>query len=271
MSKENTLKAPATASAQEKYFLETLPLIRRLVGQKLNAYYRDAAEDISQKVILKLWKWKTRHPEREISEEEWRKLANTAAQNEIKTFYRHKSHRERQLPETTENGSRHAAEDALAAPDSPAELAGNTRAELRSLLVYVWNLLAAQSLREKQALLLKSDELIIYLISYRCCGIRELAAALELKEEEFVALLPRLPLGNEEIGRLLESKLTSKVAPAQVIKARHRARAKLKRMLAVAARVTKQINDTENRDDRTSIAGENQAAARLPAKRRRAG
>jgi hypothetical protein len=43
---------------QEKYFLNTFPLIQRVASRRLSVYCQATVEDITQKVMFKLWNWK---------------------------------------------------------------------------------------------------------------------------------------------------------------------------------------------------------------------
>lgn len=76
------------SAEQEKLLLDTMPVIKRIASSKLSFSYRDFIEDITQKVFLKLWNWKSRRENVVLNEEEWKKLANTATQNEIRGIIR---------------------------------------------------------------------------------------------------------------------------------------------------------------------------------------
>jgi len=213
---------------QEKYFLDTFPLIHHLASRKLSAHCHGTVEDIAQKVMLKLWSWKTLRSERELSEDEWRRIANTTTQNEIKRFYGDKSQREVSLSATKENGDFARLIEKLL----QSEIEGNTDLELRSLLLQIWKSILNQSLREKYALLLKSRELLNRLFAHGCCKIKEATDVLDLTKEEFIEIYRSLPLSDADIAVLVERKLNQPTTSENVLKARQRARAKIRNDLA---------------------------------------
>ena len=216
-----TEKTPETAT-QEKYFLNTFPLMNFLILQKLNSFYSDYLEDIKQKVALNLWKWKIRRPDKNLSEEEWAKLANTSTCNEIKRFHSDKMSHSASLSDISENNQAQLSD--VLQTSSPL---GNTPTEAASLLSQIWQVIKEQTLREKFALLLRDRQIINHLISYKCCGIKEIAGVLELTTDEFLQLYRSLPFSDAEIGTYLGKKLETKVNAEQVSKARQRIRAKL--------------------------------------------
>lgn len=222
MNKENTV-----AADQEEYFLNTFPLITRIANKKLNGLCRDMVEDITQKVALKLWIWKNNRAERELSEEEWQRLANTAAQNEIKRFHADEKHDKLNISELTD-----VRFCPLLEKLQTVKTAGNSRAEVRSLLSEIWNTIRNQSLREKYALLLKTDEIINHLIVYRCVRREEIADILELSKPELDELLSRESLSDAAIAEVLAAKLNTEITAKHVLEARHRAKTKIKNALA---------------------------------------
>ena len=207
------------ASAQEKYFLNTFPLIRRIASRNSGIVNTGAAEDIFQTVALRLWKWKK--DERNLSEEEWLKYANRATQNEIKRFYGSKYRRNVSLSEIEEDHQFDFTVDGCPRP------AGNTESEVRSSLKYLWKTVREFSLRQKYAFLFRKQDFIFELVSRECCAIEEIAGSLDLSRQEFIELAQRLPLSNEEIQELLETKLREEVTVKQVWMARGKANAKL--------------------------------------------
>lgn len=217
----DTEKTPVAAT-QEKYFLNAFPLMNLIILQKLNSLYSDYLEDIKQKVALSLWKWKVRRPEKELSEEQWAKLANTSTQNEIKRFHSDKMRRTTSLPDISEN---HQAEISQGLQTSSPQ--GNTPTEAASLLSKIWRVIKEQTLREKFALLLREREIINHLISYKCCGIKEIAEVLELTTDDFLQIYRSLPFTDSEIADCLGKRLEKKINAEQVSKARQRIRAKL--------------------------------------------
>lgn len=206
------------ALAQEKYFLNTFPLIRQIASRNLGVLNADAVEDISQTVALRLWKGKK--DDRVLSEEEWRKIANRATQNEIKRFCGSKFHKNVSLSEIEEDRFDSMINGCL-------QIAGNTDSEVRSTLKYLWKTIGNFSIRQKYALLFQKRDFIFELVSRKCCTIEEIADSLDVKREEFIWLSKRMPLSDEEIQRLLETKLCETVTIKQVWMARGKAKAKL--------------------------------------------
>lgn len=237
----NTEKTP-DAATQEKYFLNTFPLMNLIILQKLNALYLDYLEDIKQKVALSLWKWKVRRPEKELSEEEWAKLINTSTQNEIKRFHSDKMSRATSLSDVSENSQ--AENLVVLQTSSPL---GNTPTEAASLLLQIWQVIKEQTLREKFALLLRDREIINHLVSYKCCGINEVAATLELTTDEFLQVYRSLPFSDAEIGICLGKKLEKEVNAEQISKARQRMRAKLAKFQSKGKGESDQWTDTRCR------------------------
>ena len=208
-------------------------MIRQIAARKLPGYYRDAMDDIVQKIGLNLWKWKTQKDERGsgqadfkaagpadadfnaansiqtgsveesslagLSSEDWKKVANVAAHNEIKSFYSSKYQRQTSLSEQETDQERFQE-------NNSGNLPGNTGAEVRSILVQLWKALQILSLRQKYAFLLQKEEFITDLIHHNCCKKQEIADFLHLDYAEFDTILSSLPLTDDEIQKLIEER-----------------------------------------------------------------
>lgn len=214
-------------SVQDKHFLKTLPLIRRIAARHLRGSYRDAVEGVVQRVALKLWKWKLRHPGKELSEDAWQRLANSAAHNEVKNFYASRWRREISLSEVSE-------EEIMVSSKTPVQVPGDTPAELRSLLIQMWTAMQQLSLRQKYALLLRNAEYITDLIENEVCSLEEIAASLEINTEELKEMIVNLPLSDERIRSLLAAKLREQTTVKQVWAARNKAKLKLRKALKIS-------------------------------------
>lgn len=249
MKEENVF----TLSRQDDYFLKTLPLIRQIAARKLRGHYRYAVEGIIQRVALKLWRWKLRYPQKELSEDEWQRLANTAAQNEVRNFYSSRLRKEISLSEISE-------EDIVVLNKTQIEMPGDTSTELRSLLGQLWTAMQQLSVRQKYALLFRNADYIIDLIGNEVSSLREIAESLELRTEELKEIIVNLPLSDERIRNLLETKLQEKITVKQVWAARDKAKIKLRnalRTLNENGADTKKLNDKEAKgSDRTYSGGE---------------
>ncbi len=205
---------------QEKLLLETIPIIRRIAGSKLSSLYHDSVEDITQKVLLKLWKWKSGRSDKILTGEEWKKLANTATQNEVNTFYSHGSKKETRLSDTE------TTEDLFfKLPNSKIE--GNTELEVRSLLVCVWKVVQSFTLRQKYSILLQNQEFIVDLITTNCCKISDIADALNLEKDMLAQIIRQLPLPDDEICKIFETATGEKITPKQMWESRSKAKVKL--------------------------------------------
>jgi DNA-directed RNA polymerase specialized sigma24 family protein len=208
------------SAEQEKLLLETIPVIKRIAGSKLASFYHDSIEDITQKVLLKLWKWKSSRTDQNLSGEEWKKLANTATQNEVNTFYSHNSRKETRLSDTE------ATEDFFfTLPNSKIE--GNTELEVRSILVQIWAIMQSFSLRQKYSILFQNQEFIVDLISTGCCKISEIADFLNLEKDVLANIIRQLPIPDEEICKFFEQATGEKIMPKQIWEARNKAKVKL--------------------------------------------
>lgn len=249
MNKENDF----ASSAQEKYFLDTFPLIHKIASQKLRISHPEEVEDITQKVKLGLWLWKRKRPADEYTQEEWLKIANTAVNNEIKTFFAECSRRANRLSPIDENET-----SRLFAENLPKiKLEGNTKMELYSLLLDLWRIIQNQSLIEHYALLFKKADLLVHLISYKCCPIREMAIKLKLSEEELDRIIRKLPFTDGEIVSLLKTAHNLNVTPQAIRKSRQRAAAKLRSA----------INETSH-NRKSPAAGKTRIASQGKIKRR---
>lgn len=212
------------AATQEKYFLNTFPLIHLILMHKLSAFCLDQVDDIKQKVALSLWKWLLRRPDKELTEEEWLKLSNTSTHNEIKHLWTTQMSQTISLSEISESQPSKNLPSTLQVPPPT----GNTKTETASLIKEYWKIIKKQTLMEKSSLLLENRKILVYLFSHRCCGIKEVAESLEITTDEFKKLYKSLPLSNDKIGLWLAPKLNKEIKADQISKARQRMRAKLK-------------------------------------------
>jgi DNA-directed RNA polymerase specialized sigma24 family protein len=214
---QNDINKPS--KPQEDISPQTFSLIRNLVGKKLNTLYIDYLEDITQTVLVKLLKWKAKRSDFEISEEDWLKIVNVAAQNAVKTFYSQKVRREIPTEDADLND--------LAGKSQIIKTEGNTDVELRSLLLPLWEAFQTLPIRQKIAFILSNEHFIIELLVNKCCSIKELSDSVNLPEKDFTLLLEKIPLSDEEISRILEKNLKESISTRNVWKARNRAKLNL--------------------------------------------
>lgn len=249
MREENVF---CSSARQDGCFLETLPLIRRIADCKLRGFYRQAVEGVVQRVALKLWKWKLRHPQKMLSEDDWQRLANRATHNEIKNFYSSRLRKEISLSEISE-------EEIVVENKTQIEMTAEASAELRSLLTRLWTAAQQLSLRQKYAFLLRNADYIIDLIGNEVSSLNEIAESLELTGEELKEVIVNLPLADERIRSLLETKLQEKITAKQVWSARNKAKTKLRKALKISdsnRASPKKIDDKESSaNERTHSGG----------------
>ncbi|QQS32970.1 MAG: sigma-70 family RNA polymerase sigma factor [Acidobacteriota bacterium] len=168
------------------------------------------ASDLVQEIALRLWRWTTNHHEKSesMSDDEWRAFAARTAYNEL-----------------SRSLSRERTPIANIDPDDVAVIEaslieGQTEIEVVSLIRLVWQGICGLSLRQRRALLLHSQELIIYFLQ---TGITEkqLTETLDLSEKDWIDICDRLPMTDAEIAERTEGTAGS------IKKARYEARVKL--------------------------------------------
>jgi DNA-directed RNA polymerase specialized sigma24 family protein len=209
------------AVEQEQLLLKTIPSIKKIAARKLSTFYPAATDDIVQKVFLKLWNWVSKSNRQPLTEEAWQKLANRATQNEIKTFYSHKSNKEITLFEDGESIEANRVNS----------IEGNSEREINSVAMIAWNEISRLSLRQKYALLLQKQELILYLVGSKCCQIEEIARELQLSRNKFLEIFQFIPLTDEKISVIFFEITNEKLTVKQVWEARSKARTKLGKVL----------------------------------------
>ncbi|MCU0239383.1 MAG: hypothetical protein MUC29_08070 [Pyrinomonadaceae bacterium] len=209
-------------SVQERSILDTFPLITRIVKKGLT-YSHQAVEDISQKVLFNLWRWHSKDTERNLSEDEWKKIAVRAAQNEVKQYYRSNN---KQI-----NSTSYLEELPNQITDFTSQIEGNTNKEINSLAKICWEEILQLSLRQKYSLLLQKQELIFYLVSSKCCQIAEIAEHLQLSKARFLEIYQILPIPDEQISEIFYEVTSEKLTTKQVWEARSKARTKLAKLL----------------------------------------
>lgn len=206
----------------ENSFLAALPMVQRIVGRRRSSLNLTNVSDLVQEVALRLWRWSTNHQEKseKMSSEEWNAFAARTAYNEVKRYL--------------SNGNNLAAN---IDPDTVSQiegtsLEGQTDIEVFSLIHQVWQGICEMSGRQRRALLLHSQELIIYFLQ---SGIteKELAAALEFSQDHWYTICDRLPMTDAQIAREPEggSPLIRPSTAGSVKKARYEARVKLEGLI----------------------------------------
>jgi len=200
-----TSAAPPSGSS----LLASLPIVLRIARRRRSELDPSNASDLVQEVALRLWRWATNHREKSesMSDDEWKAFAARTAYNEVSRRSSTQVHLASADPDNVpaiEHGS----------------IEGQTDIEVFSLVRSVWQGICKMSLRQRRALLLHSQELIIYFLQ---TGITEkqLAETLDFSEKDWNDVRDRLPMSDAEIAERTEGTAGS------IKKARYEARVKL--------------------------------------------
>lgn len=195
-------------------------VLRVLYGRRAAVPEADIP-DVAQNAILRLLKWKEKHPEKagSMTMAEWKSYTAKTAHNEINRSF---SNRKRKCEVPIDEASLM----------SPQTAEGSSNAEMVSLVGNVWQETCKLSLYQRRALLLNSPDLVIYFIEF---GVSEaeIVASLDISNEQWLDILERLPLSDVEIAAIARShkkERDPKAATRAIRKARFDARRKLGRL-----------------------------------------
>ena len=203
--------------------LASLGVAQKIGRRKGLSFRQTEPGDIVQSIALRLIKWRDKYREKsaEMSPDDWQSFAARTAYNEINRQYK--------------NNSAIADVPLDSVPETAADLSleGQSEAEVCSLAMEVWQKICSLSLRQRQALLLGSQELVIYFLQ---CGItdEQLAENLNLTIEDWALVKERIPLKNVQIGEIIKqiggSEKSIESVAKSIKKARHEARVKIRRV-----------------------------------------
>lgn len=196
-----------------------LDLIWRILCGRRYAVPDADIPDIAQEAALRLWKWREKYRERasELTLSEWDSFTATTTHNEIKRHFSNQT-RTNDVP----------LDDIVFEDQSSPE--GDADSEVFSLVENVWQGICRLTLYQRQALILGSPELVIYLIQFGV-GEQAVVASLEISEEDWIGIFRRLPLSDREIAAIARPSKTIRdpgAAALAIGKARYDARKKLK-------------------------------------------
>jgi hypothetical protein len=223
-SQSDSVEVPSYEKNSENAFLAALPVVQRIVRRRLAASGQaDAAADLEQGIVLRLLVWREKNHEKseQMSEDDWQSFAARTAYNETNRHF------------SKSGDAGHLPLDAASEIESPQPLAGDSKAEFRSLVRFVWQETCHLSLRRRRSLLLRSRKLVVYLLT---SGItdEELAQSLELAMDEWLEIKIKLPLPDAETARFIGESGGENRNPESAIKstkkARHEARARLRKL-----------------------------------------
>ena len=238
---------PANVIFSEQ-LVRLLPFVTRFVRWRLRFCNKQSAEDVVQRVMLGLWQWRSRYPQRELCAVELKRIAARSARNAVVLCFRQQQRTSQTISlGDWNNGSYDRWNDtsegsfarlfarekttvvstAIVTPDAT----GESEYEQASLGRFLWREIKQLSLRQRFALLLQKPDLIARLLQSKSCRINEIAQALELDEAEFSTTFRALPLQDEQIGELWRAQRKERLTAKQVREARAKARAKIRQAL----------------------------------------
>lgn len=205
----------------DDYLLTALPVVQKIVRRKTVFSWQSEASDLVQAIALRLLSWRKKHQKKseEMSKDEWQSFAAKTAYNEINRQF-------------ADNSLKDISLDSVQESVAAEYLEGQSEAELFSLTLEVWQKTCSLSLRQRQALLFGSQELVIYLLKIGITD-EELAKKLNLTIEEWAEVKNRLPLKSLQIAELLKqigNENSLEAIAKSMKKARHEARAKVRRV-----------------------------------------
>lgn len=202
--------------------LASLPVVQKIVRRKITLPWHSETSDLVQGIVLRLLKWRDKYREKsaEMSPDEWQSFAAQTTYNEINRHFA-KNRRTTVVPiETVEEIA------------SPEVIEGTSSTEVCSLARIVWQEICSLSLRQRRALVLANQEIII---NFLACGItdEELAEILNLSMEEWEIIKEKLPLKDFQIAELIKESGNQNSIESitnSIKKARHEARVKVRRL-----------------------------------------
>ncbi|HLM62119.1 MAG TPA: sigma-70 family RNA polymerase sigma factor [Pyrinomonadaceae bacterium] len=205
----------------EASLLAALPVIRKIIRRKIAFPHQSDSSDIFQGIVLRLWNWRNKFREKSarMSPTEWESFAARTAYNEINRYFSSKKRELVSLDEASE----------FASSDS---VTGETDAEIESLARFVWQGICRLTLRQRQALLLQDQRLVISLLQGGILD-KELATVLDITDGDWLEIKVQMPLSDLQISEFSNGNNRSPKPDARwVKKARYEARAKLRTIIS---------------------------------------
>ena len=154
-------------------------------------------------------------------------MLNVTVHREIAEFFSEKYRRDVLFSQV--NNQTQAVLLSIESPN--CRLEGNSETEYNSLLSVIWKGLQKLNLRQRYALALYESNLLIEFIYGKCCSTQEIADYFQLSKQETSDMLKILPLSDEKIGIMLETKIKKKISPTQLWEARSKAKSKLNKIV----------------------------------------
>jgi len=209
---------PGDAHDREGFVAESLKLIRKVIAGRRSVLVDDVP-DISQEIALRLWKWRTKFAGKssQMSEVEWTAFTARTAHNEVnRNLSNRRRHNEVSIDEV----------------ELSERSQTSSSAETFQLVEIAWQGICKLSLRQRQALLFSSIDLVLHLFQY---GIEEneLLGKVGLSRESWESISAKMPLTDSEIAEIANldpSKRKSGTTAGAIRKARFDARRKLAKL-----------------------------------------
>ena len=209
---------PGDSLDREGLLAESLKLIRKVIAGR-RSVLGDDVPDISQEIVLRLWKWRTKFAGKssQMSEDDWSAFTARTAHNEVNR--------------NLSNRIRHA--EISIDEVEVGERSQTSSAETYQLVESAWQGICRLSLHQRQALLFSSVDLVLQLFQF---GIEEdeLLRTLGLPRESWKTISARMPLNDSEIAEIANTnsgKRQKRATAGAIKKARFDARKRLKELM----------------------------------------
>ena len=209
---------PGGEHDRDGFLSESLKLIRKVIAGRSSVLVDDAP-DISQEIAFRLWKWRTKFEDKssQMSEDEWTAFSARTAHNEVN---RNLSNRRRHVEVSIDEVELGEGSQTLSS------------AETFQLVEIAWQGICKLSLRQRQALLFSSIDLVLHLFQY---GIEEneLLGKVGLSKESWESISAKMPLTDSEIAEITNldpSTGQRRTTAGAIRKARFDARRKLAKL-----------------------------------------
>jgi len=210
---------PGDAHDREGFVAESLKLIRKVIAGR-RSVPNDDVPDISQEIVLRLWKWRTKFEDKSarMADVDWLSFTARTTHNEVN---RNLSNRGRHIEVSIDE-----VELSQGSQISPSD-------ETFQLVEIAWQGICKLSLHQRQALLFSSIDLILQLFQF---GIEEdeLLGTLGLTRESWESISARMPLTDLEVAEIANTnsgKRQRRATAGAIKKARCDARKKLKELM----------------------------------------
>lgn len=224
--------ALAQRSKSDDSLIAAIPIVQKIAQRKLINSWQTEIADLVQTVALRLTSWKNRYAVKSslMSTADWDSFSARTAYNEVNRHF-------------SRNSNTMLPIDAIYEIPSNEKVEGDSAAEVSSLVQRVWQEICCMSLRQRQALILCSQELVVYLLADSVTD-SELAESLNLTIDEWYVIKAKLPLTDLEIAPISIEKAKRKmienetkrlrdlsIVAKSVKKARFEARTRLRRLI----------------------------------------